>query len=175
MTDVAAAAGCLPPEVERLLLDVMADGFTVYCCGPKAEPTALVAVYEWPQCIDLITIRDFDRITAARAPKRDNVDIFAPEVVMWAYEGPPQWTLRVLLNLVHPQHPDAPHGEYPAPPYLHIPRAEQRPMTIRLPSPGQAGARARRLATTMAADNQPKGSLWPSATRTTPPTSHSDS
>ncbi|MDQ3764015.1 MAG: hypothetical protein M3460_21160 [Actinomycetota bacterium] len=150
MTDIAAAAGCLPSEVERLLLEVVADGFTVYCCGPKAKPTALVAAYEWPQCIDLITIRDFDRITTARAPKRGNVDIFVPEVVMWAYEGPPQSTLRVVLNLVHPQHTDAPHGEYPASRGLHIPRAEQRPMTIRLPSPGRAGARARRLATTTA-------------------------
>lgn len=158
MTDVAAVAECLPPEVERLLLDVVADGFTVYCCGPKAEPTALVAAYEWPQCIDLITIHDFDRITAARAPKHGNVDIFAPDVVMWAYVGPPQWTLRVLLNLVHPQHPDAPHGEYPAPPCLQIPRAEQRPMAIRLPSPGRAGARARRLATAVAADNRSNGS-----------------
>lgn len=49
--------GCLPPEVKRLLLEVMADGFTAYCCGPKAAPTALLAVYEWPYCIDLITIR----------------------------------------------------------------------------------------------------------------------
>ncbi|MGH3975439.1 MAG: hypothetical protein ACRDS9_19225 [Pseudonocardiaceae bacterium] len=173
MTD--AAAECLPPEVEQLLLDVVADGFTVYCCGSKAAPTALVAVYEWPQCIDLITIRNFDRIAAARVPRRGNVDIFAPEIVLWAYEGPPQWTLRVLLKLVHPRHPDAPHGEFPAPPYLRIRRAEQRPMTIRLPSPGRAGARARRLATTMAADNRSKGSLSLSATHTTPPASYSDS
>jgi hypothetical protein len=157
MTYVAAAVRCLPPEVERLLLDVMADGFTAYCCGPKAAPTALLAVYEWPHCVDLITIRNLDRIIAARAPKRGSVDIFAPEVVMWAYVGPPQWTLRVLLNLVHPQHPDAPHGEYPAPRYLHIRRAEQRPLTIKLPSSGQAGARARRLATAMAADNRSHG------------------
>ena len=151
MTNVAVATRCLPPEVERLLLDVMADGFTAYCCGPKAAPHALVAAYEWPQCIDLITIHDFERITAARAPKRGTIDIFAPEVVMWAYEGPPQWTLRVLLNLVHPQHPDAPHGEYPAPRCLQIPRAAQRPMTIRLPTPNHAGARARRLAAAMTA------------------------
>ncbi|MGH3976739.1 MAG: hypothetical protein ACRDS9_25995 [Pseudonocardiaceae bacterium] len=136
----------LPPEVERLLLDVMADGFTLYCCGPKDEPTALVAVYEWEYCIDLIIIRDFTRITAARAPKRDKVDVFAPEVVVWAYEGPPQCTLRALLNLVHPQHPDAPHEEYRAPRSLHIPRAEQRPMTIKLPSSDQADVRAKRLA-----------------------------
>lgn len=43
------------------------------------------------------------------------LDIFAPEVVVWAYEGPPQQALRALLTLVHPTHPDAPVAEYPAP------------------------------------------------------------
>ena len=137
----------LPPVVEGLLLDVVADGFVVYCCGPKAAPNALVACYEWEHCIDLITIRDFGRITTARVPAQGKVDIFAPEVVIWAYENPPQQALRALLDLVHPAHPDAPTAEYPAPANLHIPRAQQRPMTIRLPSPGHAGVRAARLAT----------------------------
>ncbi|MGH3844635.1 MAG: hypothetical protein ACRDS0_24805, partial [Pseudonocardiaceae bacterium] len=48
------STGCLAPAVERLLLDVLTDGFTVFCCGPKAAPTALVARYDWPDCIDLI-------------------------------------------------------------------------------------------------------------------------
>lgn len=141
----SAAAGCLSPEVERLLLDVLADGFTVYCCGPRVRPTALVAAYEWPYYIDLVTIRDFNRIIAARTPKRGNVDVFTPEIVVWAYEGPAHATLEALLSLVHPQHPDAPHSEYPAPRSLHIQRAEQRPMSIRLPPPGRVDARARRL------------------------------
>ena len=72
--------------------------------------------------------------------------MFAPEVVVWAYEGPAQPTLRALLNLVQPQHPDAPIGAYPAPRSLQVPRHEQRPMTIRLPSPGRVGVRAARLA-----------------------------
>ncbi|HEU0087538.1 MAG TPA: hypothetical protein VFQ77_07790 [Pseudonocardiaceae bacterium] len=151
----------LAPEVEQLLLDVVADGFTMYCCGPKAGPTALLAAYEWPHCVDLVTVRDFDRIIAARAPNRGELDVFAPEVVVWAYEGPPQATLRALLDLVHPLHPDAPHGEYPAPRNLHIPRAEQRPTTIRLPSPGHAGARARRLATAMAVGPRNELPTWP--------------
>ncbi len=28
----------LPAVVEQLLVDVVADGFTVYCCGPKTAP-----------------------------------------------------------------------------------------------------------------------------------------
>ncbi|MDQ3761018.1 MAG: hypothetical protein M3460_04765 [Actinomycetota bacterium] len=123
----------LPTVVEGLLLDVVADGFAIYCCGPEVAPQALVSCYEWEQCLDLLTIRDFDRITTARVPARGRVDIFAPKVVVWAYEGAPQLALRALLDLVHPAYPDAPTAEYPAPAGLHVPRAQQRPMTIRLP------------------------------------------
>ncbi|HEX4100681.1 MAG TPA: hypothetical protein VHY21_09075 [Pseudonocardiaceae bacterium] len=68
--------------VEELLLEVVADGFTVYCCGPKAAPNALVAAYEWDHHLDLLTIRDFTRVTTARVPKRDTMDIFAPQVAV---------------------------------------------------------------------------------------------
>jgi hypothetical protein len=36
---------CLPAEVERLLLEVVADGFVLHCCGPRAASAALVAAY----------------------------------------------------------------------------------------------------------------------------------
>ena len=140
----------LPAAVEELLVDVVADGFTVYCCGPKAAPQALVAGYQWADCVDLLTIRDFARVITARVPTQGRrVDIFAPEVVVWAYEGPPQHAVRALLELVHPATPGALTLGYPAPARLYVPRAQQRPMTIRLPAPGQAGVRAARLATAM--------------------------
>lgn len=145
------AAQRLSSMVEQLLLDVLADGFVVHCCGPKAAPRALVACYEWESCVDLLTIRSFERIIAARVPKHGKIDVFAPETVVWAYEGPPEWTLPALLNLMHPCHPDAPATSYPAPHGLHIPRHEQRPMTIRCPAPGLAGIRAARLAESLPA------------------------
>ncbi len=140
----------LPAAVEELLIDVAADGFTLHCCGPKTAPNALVGSYEWAHYVDLLTIRNFDRVTTARLPKRgDRVDISAPEVVVWAYEGPPQQAIRALLDLVYPEHPDAPTTDYPAPAGLHVLRAQQRPMTIRPPSPTRAKVRAARLATAM--------------------------
>ncbi|MGH3694802.1 MAG: hypothetical protein ACRDRX_12585 [Pseudonocardiaceae bacterium] len=135
----------LPAAVEELLVDLVADGFRVHCCGPKTAPNALVASYEWNDYVDLVTIRDFDRVTTARVPKRGMVDIFAPDVVVWAYQGPPQHALQALLELVHPTHPDAPIADYPAPAGLHVPRTRQRPMTIRLPAPGRIRVRAERL------------------------------
>lgn len=135
----------LPAVVEELLVEVVADGFTLYCCGPKTAPNALVACYEWENELDLLTVRNFNWVTTARVPKRGLVDIFAPEVVVWSYEGSPQHALQGLLTLVHPAHPDSPIAEYPAPASLHVPRAQQRPMTIQPPTPGRAGTRAARL------------------------------
>lgn len=144
----------LPPVVEELLGDVVADGFTLYCCGPKVAPNALVACYEWHQYVDLLTIQDFGRVITARVPKRGPVNIFAPDVVIWAYEGLSQYALHALLTLVHPEHPNTPIAEYPAPARLHVPRAQQRPMTIQLSTPGRVRARAARLAAAMKTDGR---------------------
>lgn len=137
----------LPSEVEQLLRDVVADGFVLYCCGPRNAPRALVASYSWDGYLDLLTIRRFDRIITARVPdpKHKRVDAFAPHLVVWAYEGPPEPALRALLGLLPPHHPHAPTNPYPAPAGLQISRAEQRPLTIQLPPPGRAGYRAARL------------------------------
>lgn len=145
---------CLPSEVEHLLVDVVADGFVVYCCGPRDAPWALVASYPWDDYVDLVTIRRFDRIITARVPTPEHarIDVFDPQVVVWAYEGPPQPALRALLNLLPPHHPDAPTRGYPAPAGLHIPRAQQRPLTVRVPPPHRVPARANRLAAARTVD-----------------------
>lgn len=139
----------LPVAVRRLLVAVAADGFTLYCCGPRAVPRALVAAYDWGAGgVDLLIIRDFDRITTARvpAPGVGPVDVFGPEVVVWAYEGRAEPALWALLDLVHPAHPDAPAVEFAAPPGLRVPPGEQRPLTIRPCPPHRQGSRAGRLA-----------------------------
>jgi hypothetical protein len=69
---------CLSSEVERLLGDVAADGFALYCCGPRAAPCALVASYQWEDYLDLLTIRRFDRITTARIPAPQRARMCSP-------------------------------------------------------------------------------------------------
>ncbi|MGH3905473.1 MAG: hypothetical protein ACRDTE_14985, partial [Pseudonocardiaceae bacterium] len=92
----------LPPVVEGLLLDMVADGFVLYCCGRRADPTALIASYDWEHFVDILTIRDFDRVTAARvpAPDRGRVDVLAPETVVWAYEGPGSFQDHMRLRIL---------------------------------------------------------------------------
>ncbi|MGH3975989.1 MAG: hypothetical protein ACRDS9_22060 [Pseudonocardiaceae bacterium] len=60
----------LPAVVEELLAEVVSDGFVRYCCGARTASHALIASYESDHYIHLVTIRDFDRITTARVPKR---------------------------------------------------------------------------------------------------------
>ena len=56
---------------------------------------------------------------------------------MWVHEGPPQRALRALLDLMHPQHPDAPARVHPAPPSLqgrgqaHAPERRTRREVLR--------------------------------------------
>jgi hypothetical protein len=157
----------LPAAVEELLVDVVADGFSVYCCGPKTAPRALVACYEWPDWVDLFTVRDFHRVITARVPIQGRrVDIFDPGSVVWAYEGPPQHAVRALLQLVHPSHPDAPTLGYPAPAGLRVPRVEQRPMTIPTALTRAGSVRAARLAAAMktGGDDQAVGATAPTGT-----------
>ncbi|MGH4015138.1 MAG: hypothetical protein ACRDSL_14700 [Pseudonocardiaceae bacterium] len=138
------SGGLMTPQLEQLHRDLVDEGFVRCCCGPRDDPVVLLVYYEWPGCVDLVTIRTYERITAARVPKP--VDVFAPQLAVWAYEGPAEPTLRALLRLVHPAHPGAPTRTFPAPSALHVPRTEQRPLTIRLPTPGQRTTRATRLA-----------------------------
>jgi hypothetical protein len=91
-------------ELERLLLDVVADGFGLYCCGPIAAPHRLVASYQWKDFVGLVTIRCFEEVTTATVPvpRHGPGRCVRPRRGMWAYEGPPRWALRALLDLVKP-------------------------------------------------------------------------
>ncbi|MBA2471750.1 MAG: hypothetical protein H0V41_05705 [Pseudonocardiales bacterium] len=112
-------------------------------CGPLGHS-------DWEDRVDHLTIRSCDRVAAARVPKLGRVDVFAPEGVVWAYEGPAECTVRALLNLVHPQHPDAPTGVYrrhapPGPPTRAAP--DDNPASARESRRSTRGP-ARRLVTT---------------------------
>lgn len=55
-------------------------GFTHYCCGDRRAPHVLVSTYDWGSYgyIDIINIRGGDRVTAARLPQHEGLDVFAP-------------------------------------------------------------------------------------------------
>lgn len=94
--------------------------------------TCLVAVYDCGNgYVDVVNMRGADRVTPARLPKSDGLDIFAPHQVVWHYMGGVEAAVRALLRLPHPGHLDAPTVAYPAPLTLFVPSCEQRPMTVK--------------------------------------------
>jgi SnoaL-like protein len=144
--------------VGKLFEALVYDGFTGYCFGSKADPHALIAVYEWPRHLDVITMHPDGSAAAARLEKPEGgipipegephpFVLNPPGTAVWAYVGPMPFTMRALVRLPHPDDPDAPVAEVPVatPDALRLSRECQRPMAIRVPEQGRAGSRAARL------------------------------
>jgi hypothetical protein len=93
-------------------------------------PHVLVAAYVWgDRYVDVVNMRGADRVTAARLPQHDGLDIFAPHEVVWHYMGAIEPAVAALLRLPRPDHPDAPTTAYPAPLTLFVSSQELRPMS----------------------------------------------
>ncbi|WP_406692785.1 hypothetical protein REH65_14350 [Saccharopolyspora sp. ID03-671] len=141
-----------PAEVDELLTAVARDGFTLrYCNGPH-QPTLIVGTYDWGPFVDLVVLRGLDDVISARVPTADITDIFMPEVIVWLYASDARRALQALLDLPHPDHPQAPTKPAPAPPALHVPAARECPVTVRPPSALAARARRVRLGAALLAD-----------------------
>jgi hypothetical protein len=136
---------------------LLSDGFTGYCCGPTDDPHAVIAVYEWPNHVDVITLHRKGHAAAARiltpggvrAPQGEPNPIVLnpPATVTWGFEeGPIDSAVWAMLDLPHPKSLDAPAAEMiSTPAALWVPRELQRPMRIRVPDPEKIDARAARL------------------------------
>lgn len=119
------------PDIYQAFAAVKKAGFTAYCCGNRHAPHVLVAAYDWGDYTDVINIRSTDRVTAARLPTHEGLDIFAPHKTVWHYLGALQPAVAAILRLPPPGHPDAPTATYPAPLTLFVATDEQRPITIK--------------------------------------------
>ncbi|GAA4850205.1 hypothetical protein GCM10025787_36480 [Saccharopolyspora rosea] len=140
------------PEVDALLVAVTRDGFTLrYCNGPR-EPTLIVGTYEWGSWLDILVIRAVDDVISARIPVTASTDVFAPDTIVWAYVGDAEHALRALLELPHPDSPQAPKAPVPAPLSLHVPAAREAPVTVRPPTALAARARQIRLGAALLAN-----------------------
>ena len=124
------------PETYQAFAALKKAGFTTYCCGHRHAPHVLVAAYDWAEdYVDVVNMRGADRVTAARLPKYDGLDIFAPHQVVWHYMGALEPAVAAILRLPSPDHRDAPITTYRAPLTLFVSSREQRTMTIK---PGSA-------------------------------------
>ncbi|WP_146108280.1 hypothetical protein V5P93_006411 [Actinokineospora auranticolor] len=132
-------------EIDDLLRAVVADGFTVYLCGGHDRPEAIVATYAWEHHVDFVVIKDAHEVTAARSRQVRDWDVFTADTVVWSYQGHARWALRAILDLLPPEHPDAPKDDYPAPPGVRIDPSFLGSVSVRTPRPGLVARRAMRL------------------------------
>jgi hypothetical protein len=144
-------------EIDELLRAVVADGFTVYLCGGKDSPEAIVATYAWEDHVDYVVIKDAHDVTAARSRQGRDWDVFAAETVVWSYHGHARWALRAVLDLLPPDHPEAPDEEYAAPDCMRVDEAHLRHVSVRPPMPGLVDRRAMRLRTRLVYSGSPEG------------------
>jgi hypothetical protein len=138
--------------VDDMLHQLVDDGFAFHLCGERVDPVVLVASYHWKSHVDLLTITEPNRVTAARALQEPHFDVFNPGSVVWAYGNEAEPTLRALLDLKHPDHPDHPVAATTPPRLMIVPAHLQRPLTFKAPESWKAENRARRLETALASE-----------------------
>jgi hypothetical protein len=117
-------------ELEVLLDRLSRRHFRLQAFRPDRHgPEVLAAVRKWGDCADVAIMFSEERALAYRVPTTPEVDVYAPERVLWWYAHKSVWTLRALLTLAPPGHPDAPDTLTPAPVGLGIPREARTPVT----------------------------------------------
>lgn len=119
------------PQTYQAFAAMKKAGMTACCCGDRRAPHALVATYNWGDYIDVINIRGMHRVTAARLPVCDGLDIFAPAWAVWHYLGSLEPTVTAMLKLPPPDHRHAPTATYPAPLTLFVTSREQQSIIVK--------------------------------------------
>lgn len=84
-------------------------------------PEVLAGVFQHSDCADVVVFNSDGYAHAYRLPTDADTDVFEPRRVYWRYGARPVWTLRAVLTLLAPGHPDAPNTLTPAPSNLGIP------------------------------------------------------
>lgn len=96
-------------EVDALLETAGRRGFAIHeLRNDDHGLEALAAVLEFGTCADVVILIDEGHACAYRTPTAAGIDPLSPTKVLWSYTACPVWTLRALLTLPPPGHPDAP-------------------------------------------------------------------
>lgn len=117
------------PGLESMLLEVLRRGWMLVCCGPRAQPEALVAVNRTALWADVVVLRGHDRAAAYRTLVGPQDDPLQATRVVWHFLGDAERTLRAALNIPPAVAACVP---YPIPQDCRIPEVQRRPVTIRL-------------------------------------------
>lgn len=119
-------------ELDALIDQLGKSGFLLHAFQvDRYGPDILAVVFGYGGCADVMILWDEHRACAYRVPIGPAVDLFNPSRVYWHYGTDPVWTLRALLTLAPPGHPDAPTALTDAPPGYGIPVQGRMPVRVR--------------------------------------------
>ena len=121
-----------PSELDVLLETLGKAGFLFHAFRiDRHGPEVLAAVLDFGGTADVVILHTEQYAAGYRMPTGPDLDLFSPTQVYWSYASSPVWTLRMLLALAPPGHPDAPSGLAEAPPGLGLPAAGRLPVRMR--------------------------------------------
>jgi hypothetical protein len=119
-------------ELDVLLTEVGRRGFLLHAFRTDLHGPEIVAfVHGYGGVADVLILFDEQRACAHRVPTGPGIDMFAPHRVHWSYAHTPVWTVRALLTVAPPGHPDAPATLIDTPPGYGLPAQGRLPMRIR--------------------------------------------
>ncbi|HEU5474767.1 MAG TPA: hypothetical protein VFV67_29340 [Actinophytocola sp.] len=120
-------------ELTRLLEWLGRQGFVISSFqGDRNGPDVLAAIYDWGETADVLIMHSKTEARAYRALTGPEVDLLAPGYVVWTYFSNAVWTLRAVLTLPAPNHPEAPVIVQVAPPGIGLPMEDRRPVRLRM-------------------------------------------
>jgi hypothetical protein len=119
-------------ELDELLDRMGRQRFLSYAFRPDRDgPEVAAFVHYWAGgTADVAIVFDEARASAFRTAG-SGADVFAPELVSWWYASKPVWTLRALLALPEPGHPDEPVELMHPPPECVLPAGRRMPVLVR--------------------------------------------
>jgi hypothetical protein len=116
------------PDVEPLLREITRRGWTLICCGHRAQPDAVAAVNRTWFWADVVVLRGHDRAAAYRTFTQPHDNPLLATRGVWHYLSDAERTLRAVLNLTPNTIASTP---YPLPKECRIPEIRHRPLIIR--------------------------------------------
>jgi hypothetical protein len=122
-------------ELDALLERIGKSGFLLHAFHvDQYGPDILAAVYNHRSGLaDVLILFDEHTACAYRTPTGEGIDVFDPERVYWWYGTHPVHTLRALLTLAPPGHPDAPAILAGAPRGYGLPHQARTPVHVQVP------------------------------------------
>jgi hypothetical protein len=121
-------------ELDELLIELGRQGFI--CHEMRLDhvgPDVVGFVRSWAGgVVDVVILFDEQKACAWRTASGPGVDVFAPDLVSWWYEQCPVWTLRAVLSMPPPGHPDEPCLLTELPPGCALPKAGRKDLRVRM-------------------------------------------